>query len=82
MSRWINVKRRLPDLDVPVWCNLDGGGIIVGCRSMDCEHWYWCNTYDTFYRVGDKWCTSGAECDDEYIVTHWMPLPEPPKVKP
>lgn len=64
MSEWISVKERLPEIGVSVLA-LDRFGNIH-------------NRY--MYRCGD----GGAAWTAEHLVsredvTHWMPLPEPPK---
>ena len=67
---WISVKERLPEYDVSV---IGTDGRSIGVYSL--------------YDSGDGWlwaCGDGLMCDleeiemdagDEYILTHWMPLP-------
>ena len=61
MTKWISVKDRLPDNDVPVMIyNYD---VNIGV--------YYKNKFHAF----DE---NGYPFEINY-VTHWMPLPEPPK---
>ncbi len=68
--RWIPVGERLPDLDVEVlvW---QQGYTAIGWR----EHRPWYTVPKTIWTLGD-------ELDKGYPpekITHWMPLPAPPK---
>lgn len=73
--RWIPVTERLPDTN---------GTFIVTACDEGCSHgegiWY-----DTvvvvaeYYKGAWTWDENGTEYDLEGIVTHWMPMPEPPK---
>lgn len=66
MSEWISVEEILPN-------DLDSVDVLINAqrRLTDCTY-----TDDRFYT---------HQCKDEYWteiknnVTHWMPLPEPPK---
>lgn len=67
--KWIPVTERLPDSGV---CVLVTDGLEVG------EGWITeiINTKGHFSR----WCAPTADIDiDRRPITHWMPLPEPPK---
>jgi hypothetical protein len=61
---WISVKDRLPEKGVYVWCYSKSLGMVSDC--------YDCDVSDEHWFKGDR---------EEYLtdVTHWMPLPEPPK---
>ncbi len=75
---WISVDERLPEYNIPVltfdinypeWIQP-----LMLCEGED--GWLWagldthmCNLLDSDNYV----------CDDEYICTHWMPLPDSPK---
>ena len=63
--RWIPVTERLPELHTKVLCcGIKGGRFIAELGTWGHEnHLYW-----------DK--KNGQGCP---TVTHWMPLPEPPK---
>jgi hypothetical protein len=67
-SQWINPKERLPEYEVHV------GGIPFVCVLV-CVN-------DTLISEGmyinGEWEVLGVRTDK---VTHWMPLPSPPKIK-
>ena len=61
---WISVKERLPNFGIPVLICWDGYTDIAEYRcGMVCP----------------KWRTQHYGTVDLASVTHWMPLPEPPK---
>ena len=62
-DKWISVKDRLPEDSVEV--NLHTRSGIVGTGF-----------YDKYTKSWVQWYSSGSLLVD---VTHWMPLPEPPK---
>ncbi|QXF35216.1 hypothetical protein CE143_20110 [Photorhabdus luminescens] len=76
---WIKCSDRLPELDMPVfagWFNADGeffwGCYVRTISDFEINEWLW-SICDDFGR-GDWWL------DDDYsMITHWMPLPQPPK---
>ena len=78
MSKWIDVKDRLPEpeTDVLVVCNQNG--YVFVCPAIDEES-------DDYYIPEGWWENRKFNPDDVYnnlidcAVTHWMPLPEPPK---
>ena len=63
VQKWIPVSERLPEEGKTVLCLKDTG---------DCwlAMWNYCD--DRLWSDGEAWCS-------EICVTHWMPLPEPPK---
>lgn len=75
VQEWIPVTERLPDAD--------SNYIVVACdEGCPYGEGIW---YDTvvvvaeYYHGSWTWCESGTEYDLNGLVTHWMPLPEPPK---
>jgi len=69
MSTWISVKERLPEQ----------------CKGkpFSKDVLLWCGTYaavgaKSFAKAGSDWWDQSG---NDPIVTHWMPLPEPPKEK-
>lgn len=71
MSEWISVNDRMPDKNKSIIINIDFDSKHVGPLVI-CGKW----TGNTF-KVGPN----GVKKEDEdgIIVTHWMPLPEPPE---
>ena len=72
---WISVKDRRPDSN--------GLYIVTACdEGCSAGEGIW---YDTvvvtaeYYDGSWTWFEGGSEYDLSGIVTHWMPLPEPPK---
>lgn len=67
MSEWISVKNRVPkSYEVVLVCNIDSKvkSNRWVCAGQINNEGYWCNQFDD---------------SDHITVTHWMPLPEPPK---
>lgn len=64
MMDWISVKDRLPEIYERVIYYVPGWGIYYGNRQED-------DTWDAPDVFGPPWLSES--------VTHWMPLPEPPK---
>lgn len=80
-SQWISVKERLPE---------ESGQYIVCCDDSGCPYgegiWYEsgvvvCAQVDVGINGGVcwEWNENGTLYDLEGVVTHWMPLPEPPE---
>ncbi|WEE38370.1 MULTISPECIES: DUF551 domain-containing protein [unclassified Acinetobacter] len=75
--KWISVNEQLPELGVPVMAGSKSFGLgefdwWFFERFADGDVWLWSRLNSSSLR-GD------FECDDDYHITHWMPLPEPPK---
>lgn len=64
-SEWISVEERLPDKYGDVICCTRNGTI-------------WQLTYNPTYKLFN---VSYDNVENAMDVTHWMPLPEPPKMK-
>lgn len=70
--KWVSVHDMTPDKGVCVDLYLsygDSEGRICNCflDSENDEYWYWDDKVEARIRF------------DASLVTHWMPLPEPPK---
>lgn len=68
--QWISVKDRLPErksVDYLVATRIKTDGT----RGFNIA---WINGNDGAWSSNDEWI-----CDGREVVTHWMPLPEPPK---
>lgn len=82
MNNWISVKDRLPE--IPDGIAKSEGLItpyilitlVLGEEKISCPGVY-------RYTTGEWMAFSNygrlKEITDEYTVTHWMPMPEPPK---
>lgn len=62
-QQWISVKDRLPEAGETVLCLMP---------SKECWVATWNEVDDRMWSDGEWWAS-------ETFVTHWMPLPEPPK---
>ncbi len=67
MSDWISVKDRLPDKSGHYLCAHNG---CISCLAFSQRHKLF-NSYDSFREKEAK--------RRAISVTHWMPIPEPPK---
>ena len=76
VQEWISVKDRLPE---------ESGNYIVCCDDSSCSYgegiWYSSDVVvvSEYYEGSWIWYVGDTEWSLENIVTHWMPLPEPPK---
>lgn len=75
MSEWISVKDRLPEENQIVLTSCEQGKMFL-LRKVSEEFlggtlfWKYCCGYDKDLVDGESYC---------YEITHWMPLPAPPK---
>lgn len=69
MDNWISVKDRLPKKQNPVlvYCETEEQSVYIAHFDKDLEYWLSEVEYLT-----QNWCKT-------LNVTHWQPLPEPPK---
>ena len=75
VQEWISVDDRLPEKD--------GCYIVTACdEGCSCGDGIW---YDTvvieaeYYKGEWSWNENGTEYDITDLVTHWQPMPNPPK---
>lgn len=64
MSKWISTEDRLPE----------SGRLVLVCNSNVIDCWQTVAHWNEF----EKWWQRGIE-ELPWKVTHWQPLPEPPK---
>ena len=71
--KWISVKDRLPEVDVQV--------IVFAVGKYDCFIGTTTHAISTMLDrpSGKRWAVPWQYFDVDYEITHWMPLPEPPK---
>ena len=67
VQEWIPVTERLTEVDQPVMICAFGKSVGEGVYRG----------HDGFHHVWKMYTSSGTYWDDE--VTHWQPLPQPPK---
>lgn len=67
--KWINVKQKVPPAMETVILCVDGEVIVGWNETLDREE-------DVSYCTWETWPESQLTGDG---VTHWMPLPKPPK---
>lgn len=81
-TNWVKVSDSLPDMDTPVfagWFSKYDGRFIYHKFTRTQEQgedgwiWLWSKSTDQFISEDDF-----SEQDDDYPITHWMPLPLPP----
>ena len=68
--KWISVDERLPEIrDL----------VLVIANGKPCEHTTLVNAVLIASYWGDEgWIADGFDGWDKLVVTHWLPLPEPP----
>ncbi len=72
MSDWISVDDRLPDMYKRVLIRADCC-LVAGREPKTKYNEDWGIDGDWMWGIiNDSWC-------DSHMVTHWMPLPSPPK---
>ncbi|MHC1600408.1 MAG: DUF551 domain-containing protein [Candidatus Methanospirareceae archaeon] len=78
MNKWISIKDRLPEYNVPVltWNKDYPVEIHAMLLFQHDDGWQWAAQEFT-------WGLTDPECyavDDDYTCTHWTPIPDPPEV--
>ncbi|MEM8168211.1 DUF551 domain-containing protein [Morganella morganii] len=77
---WIKASEQLPEMEVPVlagWFSEYGGKFVWHCflrSDPDGEGWIWYISTDNFLS-DENWFIQ----DDDYPITHWAPMPQPPE---
>ena len=69
MSEWIKVSDKLP-------ASSDRYLVIIDFHRED-DAYYWGSFYHCVWFWKGRFCIGHLPAD--YVVTHWMPLPEPPQ---
>lgn len=78
MSEWISVDDRLPDLsEKPNWMRSEE--VIVATRKGSVMHAFWSSNGYAKTERGRRPRWERGDRILEADITHWMPLPEPPK---
>ena len=70
VGKWISVSERLPEESATVFVLCKNGAVFSGYRFND---------YDNAVRWRIHTALSSTKLLNKGRVTHWMPLPEPPK---
>lgn len=77
-NNWIKVDEQLPETNVPVfagWFSVSNGEFVwhkfVRYRVCGLGGWLW-------FKVLDMRSDISTIIDDDYPITHWMPLLSPP----
>ena len=74
---WISVKDKLPEETQTVWVyNKDTKFVALACLVY-LDGWIWAISNGEIY-AQDGEIISVCEYDDDYDITHWMPLPKLP----
>lgn len=70
---WISVKDRLPEFNYPVFVGKQGDKNSTGIARLESKK-------ENSNGISLDWLEGDSSFHDWYKeVTHWMPLPEPPK---
>lgn len=79
MADWISVKKRLPDEEEKYYLCYVKGGYPCLCLWTD-DRFGLRNVYiNSEKKFGGEWGWSVHTKPKYDEITHWMPLPEPPK---
>jgi len=80
-SEWVSVKDRLP-AEKSSFLGTDGEIVFAAYWVQDCNNYKVGGWEESCYYCGGSSLVSFLDKDKIYCakkVTHWMPLPEPPK---
>lgn len=80
---WINIAEKKPKENQIVWALTEQhqGPLMVQYFYIEDEDnggWAFAQIYDVPYYHNGEW-QGDSDWDNDFNVTHWMPLPEPPK---
>lgn len=72
VQKWISVEDRLPedDVDVIVYAVSNNGGYTIAVTF---------HTHTLYGLNIEGWASPWQYFTSHYTITHWMPMPEPPK---
>ena len=86
-GEWVAVGERLPEIEQTVLVcfpsGYDGKPVYAwGARVDDSDGWLW-GISSSFSGIRPDYSTGNNDisADDDYQVSHWMPLPSPPEPK-
>ena len=84
MSEWIRVDDRLPNDGETVLCKQVNNESLMLCYI---DNGIWKEDYQDIYVSDGYGCIdneicAASDCSNYLRMTHWTPLPEPPKQKP
>lgn len=71
---WIAVDDALPEYEINVLIAFESGEINIGSISDAGDGWMWA----VASHIGGDLCSAETLQDDEYLPTHWMPIPDNP----
>lgn len=77
MTSWVSVDERMPEIDGG---STETFNVLVFSEENGVQQAFYCYEDDAWYGHDGEMITS--ELGDADCVTHWMPLPDPPEVKP
>lgn len=77
--KWIKASEQLPEMEVPVlagWFDRKGEFAYHAFMRLDScgDGWVWAISCDNMISLGDEFIE-----DDDYPITHWAPMPQPPE---
>jgi len=73
--KWIPVNEKIPEEGQIVFCRNEHDICIGGWDWVVDDQWLWGQCYHPYWDYKKKQWDGDIESDDEYEVTHWMPMP-------